>query len=200
MIRKGEQTMSLYSIMLFIHVSSAICLFIGFGVWLFGISAISGAAQVQQVRTLADLMLMARLLVPASALLVIAAGLYMALTTWGLQTGWIAVALGGLVLIGPVGTWVIDPRVRTIATLAHTLPDGPLPAALAERTHSPVLRIGLATLTAMLFGIVFLMTTKPTFFRATGVLLVALLLGLIAGFVIMRARYRRQPQRIDPQE
>jgi hypothetical protein len=192
--------MNLYSIMLFIHVSSAICLFIGFGIWLFGITAISGAAQVEQVRTLADLMLMVRLLVPGSALLVIAAGLYMALTAWGLQTGWIAVAIGGLVLIGPVANWVIDPRVRTIAALAHTLPNGPLPAALAERIHSPVLRMGLSTLTAMLFGIVFLMTTKPSFLRAVGVLVVALFLGLAAGMTLIPARYRRQPLRDDPHE
>jgi hypothetical protein len=189
--------MNLYSIMLFIHVSGAICLFIGFSIWLFGITAISGAAQVEEVRTLADLMLMVRLLVPGSALLVIAAGLYMAVTAWGLATSWIAVAIGGLVLIGPIGTWVIDLRVRTIATLAHSLPNGPLPAALAERIHSPVLRMGLSTLTATLFGIVFLMTTKPTFFRAVGVLVVASLLGLAAGMTLMSARYRRQPRGID---
>jgi hypothetical protein len=65
--------MSLYTIILFVHVSSAICLFIGMGIWLFGITAIAHAARVEQVRTLADLMLMVRLVVPASALLVIAA-------------------------------------------------------------------------------------------------------------------------------
>src|SRR5262245_47644000 len=72
-------TMNLYSIMLFIHVSGAICLFIGFGIWLFGIVRVARTSRVEQVRTLADLMLMVRLVVPASALLVIAAGLTMAL-------------------------------------------------------------------------------------------------------------------------
>jgi hypothetical protein len=122
-------------------VSAAICLFIGFGIWLFGISAIARAARVEQIRTLTDVMLMVRLVVPVSALLVIAAGLTMALTAWGLQTGWIAVALGGLVIVGSIGTWVIDPKVRAMATLAHTLPDGPLPATLVAHSRDILLRL-----------------------------------------------------------
>ena len=126
--------MNLYSLALFVHVSSAICLFIGFGTWFLGITAIARSGRVEQVRTLADLLLMVRLVVPASAFLVIVAGLTMTLTAWGLQTSWIAVALGGLILIGPIGTWVIDPKVRTIGALAHTLPDGSVPSILAAHT------------------------------------------------------------------
>jgi hypothetical protein len=181
--------MSLYTILLFVHVSGAICLFIGMGIWLFGITAIARASRVEQVRTLADLMLMARMVVPVSAVLVIAAGLRMALTIWGLQTGWIAVALGGMILIGPTGTWVIDPKVRAIATLAHTLPDGPPPIALAERIHDPVLRTALHTLIAMLFGIVFLMTTKPALTGAIITMMIAAFLGLASGVPLARPRH-----------
>src|SRR5882724_6989085 len=145
--------MGLYSIMLFLHVSSAICLFVGMGIWLFGITTIARATRVEHVRTIAELMLMARLVVPVSAFLVIVTGLTMALTVWGLQTSWIVVALGGLIFIGPIGTWLIDPKVRTLGALAHTLPDGPVPATLATRTHDGVLRVALHTTTALLFGI-----------------------------------------------
>ena len=67
--------MSLYTPMLFVHVSGAVCLFVGIGIWLFGSTAIARAGQVEQVRAIADLMLMVRLVVPASAFVVIAAGL-----------------------------------------------------------------------------------------------------------------------------
>jgi hypothetical protein len=179
--------MSLYSVALFIHVSSAICLFIGMGIWLIGIAAIAHATRVEQVRTLADLMLMVRLVVPVSAFLVITAGLTMALTTWGLQTSWIAVALGGLILIGPIGTWVIDPKVRTMCALAHTLPDGPMSASLAALTHDCVLRIALHTTTAMLFGIIFLMTVKPAFMVAIGVMVISAFLGVVSAIAFVRA-------------
>jgi hypothetical protein len=197
---REEPDMSLYSMMLFIHVSAAICLFIGFGIWLFGITVIAHAACVEQVRTLADVLLMVRLVVPVSALLVIVAGLTMALTTWGLQTGWIAVALGGLVIVGPIATWVIDPRVRAMAALAHTLPDGPLPTQLAERTHDRVLRLALHTTTALLFGIVFLMTTKPVLTSALGAMVVSAFLGLVSGILLVRVRRATPPDHFQQHE
>jgi hypothetical protein len=192
--------MSLYTSMLFIHVSGAVCLFIGMGIWLFGSAAIASAARVEQVRAVADLMLMVRNVVPASALLVIVAGGIMTRTAWGFQTGWIAVALGSLVVIGPIGTWVIDPKVRTIGRLAHTLPDGPLPSALAERTQDRLLRLALHTMIAMLFGIVFLMTTKPALTSAIGAMAVSALLGLASSIPFVRARHTASSDRFDQHE
>ncbi|HEU5098098.1 MAG TPA: hypothetical protein VFU22_03570 [Roseiflexaceae bacterium] len=191
--------MNLYTLALFVHVSSAMCLFIGFGIWLLGITRISRAGRVEHVRTLADLMLMVRLVVPGSALLVIAAGATMTRIAWGFQTGWIAVALGSLAIIGPIGTWVVDPKVRAIATLAHTLPDGPLPITLADRTHSHVLRVALHTMTAMLFGIVFLMTIKPALMGAIGAMVISAVLGLASGVGLARPK-RAAPSDRRPQE
>jgi hypothetical protein len=192
--------MSLYTILLFVHVSGAIGLFIGMGIWLFGITAIGRAVRVEQVRTLANFMLMARLAVPAGAFVVIAAGLAMALIAWGLQTGWIVVALGSLVIIGPIGTCVIDPKVRAIAALAHSLPDGPLPITLAERTHDRVVRLALHTITAMLFGVVFLMTTKPALTSAVGAMLISALLGLASVVPLVRARPTTPSDRLQQHE
>jgi hypothetical protein len=180
--------MNIYTLALFVHVSSAICLFIGFGTWFLSITRIVRASRVEHVRTLADLLLIVRLVVPASALLVIITGLTMTQIAWELRTGWIAVALGSLVIIGPVGTWVIDPKVRSFAALAHTLPDGPLPATLAQRTHDTVLHLGLHTLIAMLFGIIFLMTIKPVLMSAIVVMVVAAFLGFASGVLFVRAR------------
>ena len=191
---KGKLGMNLYSLALFVHVSSAICLFIGFGIWFLGITSIARADRVEQVRTLADLLLMVRLVVPASALLVIITGLTMTQIAWGLRTGWIAVALGSLVIIGSIGTWMIDPKVRTIAALANSLPDGPPSATLAQRTHDIILHLGLHTLIALLFGIIFLMTIKPALTSAIVAMVVAALLGLASGVLFVCAR---RPAQVD---
>lgn len=79
--------MSFYTILLFVHVSGAIGLFISMGIWLFSIMAIGRADRVEQVRILAALMPVVRMAVPASAFIVIAAGLAMAQIAWGFQTG-----------------------------------------------------------------------------------------------------------------
>jgi len=187
--------MSLYTLLLFVHVSGEICLFIGMGIWLFGSIAVAQAARVEQVRAIADLMLMARLLVPAGAFVVIAAGLAMTLMVWAIQTGWIAVALGSLAIIGPIGTWVIDPKVRGIAALARSSPDGPLPMPLAERTRDRVLRTALHTMTAMLFGIIFLMTAKPQLMIAIGAMVVSTFLGLASALPLLRGQGASPPCR-----
>jgi hypothetical protein len=192
--------MSLYTSMLFLHVGAAVCLFVGMGIWVVGMAAIARAARVEQVRALADLVLMVRLVVPASALLVIVAGGVMTRIAWRFQTGWIAVTLGSLVIIGPIGAWVVDPKVRAVAALARALPDGPLPAGLAKRTQSRLLRLTLHTMAAMLFGIVFLMTTKPALASAIGAMVVSALLGLASSIPFALAGRTTATDSFEPHE
>ena len=179
--------MSIYTIVLFLHVSGAIGYFIGTGTWLFGLSALRRAQRVEQVRALTNLVGRSGPLFGISVLLILATGLYMALTAWGLRTGWIDVALISLILIAPLGTALIEPRRRAIDRLAREAPDGPLSQALEQRTQDPVLLTALQTLAALLLGIVFLMTTKPALTDSLIVMAVALVLGLASGLLVSRA-------------
>ncbi len=178
--------MSIYTIVLFLHVSGAIGYFISTGTWLFGLSALRRARRVEQVRALTNLVGRLGPLFGISVLLILATGLYMALTAWGLRTGWIDVALISLILIAPLGTAFIEPRRRAIDRLAREAPDGPLSQALEQRTHDPVLLTALQTLAALLLGIVFLMTTKPSLTGSLIVMAVALVLGLASGLLVSR--------------
>ena len=179
--------MSIYTIVLFLHVSGAIGYFISTGTWLFGLSALRRARRVEQVRALTNLVGRLGPLFGISVLLILATGLYMALTAWGLRTGWIDVALISLILIAPLGTAFIEPRRRAIDRLAREAPDGPLSQALEQRTHDSVLLTALQTLAALLLGIVFLMTTKPSLTGSLIVMAVALVLGLASGLLVSRA-------------
>jgi hypothetical protein len=183
--------MSIYTIVLFLHVSGAIGYFISIGTWLFGLSAIRRAQRVEQVRALTNLTGRLGLFFGISVLLILASGLYMALTAWSLQTGWIGVALISLVLIAPLSTALIEPRRRAIDRLAREAPDGPLPQALERRTHDPILATALQTVAALLLGIVFLMTTKPALSGSLIVMAVALALGLASGLLVFRATRTR---------
>ncbi len=186
--------MSIYTIVLFLHVSGAIGYFIGIGTWLFGLSALRRVQRVEQVRALVQLVGRSGPLLGISVLLILVTGLYMALTAWGLQIGWIAITLISLVLIAPLATALIEPRRRAIDRLAREAPDGPLPESLEQRTHDSVLLIALQTVAALLLGIVFLMTTKPSLVGSLIVMVVALALGLASGVLVSRAA-RTQVQR-----
>jgi Predicted integral membrane protein (DUF2269) len=185
--------MSTYTIVLFLHVSGAIGYFVSIGTWLFGLVSLRRAQRVEQVRALVHLVGLSGPLFGISVLLILAAGLYMAFTAWSLQTGWIAVALVSLVLMAPLGTALIEPRRRAIERLAREVPDGPLPQSLEQRIYDPVLSTALQTIAALLFGIVFLMTTKPSLAGSLIVMIVALALGLASGLLVSRVtRTRRQ--------
>jgi hypothetical protein len=186
--------MSLYSLALFLHVSGAIGTFVSIGIWLFGLVALRRARLVEQVRVLAWLMILASPLMVLSVLLLGLVGFAMAISAWGISTPWIAVSLVSVVLVGPIGAFVLDPRMRIIIAMTRELPDGLLPDALERRTHAPILFTSAHTLLAILLGIVFLMTTKPSLVVSLLTMALASVLGLVSSLPYWSAA-RRLPQR-----
>src|SRR6266571_8338516 len=184
--------MSIYPIALFLHVSGAIGYFVAMGTWLFGLASMRRAQRVEQVRSIVQLVGLSGPLFGISVLLLLAAGLYMALTAWSLLTGWIVVGLISLVLLAPLGTALLEPRRRVIERLARMAPDGPLPEELERCIRDPVLLASPQTLTALLLGVVFLMTTKPSLVGSIIVMAIALVLGLVWGALVSRRRPRGQ--------
>jgi len=186
--------MSLYTLVLFLHVSGAIGIFAGVGIWLFGLSALQRARRVEQVRALAWLIIVTIPFMVLSLVLLGVAGLDMAIFTWGLQTPWILVSLVSLVLYAPINMLVLDPRMRTILAQAGEAPDGPLPDELYARTHDPILGTAAHTLATVLLGVVFLMTTKPSLATSILVMGVAFFLGLFSSLPLWRAAHIRAKQ------
>ena len=184
--------MSIYTIVLFLHVSGAIGYFVSIGTWLFCLASLRRAQRVEQVRALTNLAGRLGPLFGISVLLILAAGLYMALTAWSLQTGWIAVALISLILMAPLSTALIEPRRRAIDRLAREAADGPLPPSLEQSTHDPILGTALQTVAILLLGIVFLMTTKPSLTGSLIVMAIALALGLASGLLVSRTTRTRE--------
>jgi len=67
-----------------------------------------------------------------------------------------------------------------------------LPEALERSVHDPVLLTAVQTLTILLLGVVFLMTTKPSLGGSLIVMGVALLLGLASSVLV--SGMRRTPR------
>lgn len=184
--------MNPYTLALFLHVADDIGIFIGLGVQSLCLAPLQQAQRVEQVRLIAGLIRTAGIVSVTGALLTIATGLYMALTAWNLQVGWIAVALGSIVvLILPLIAGVIEPRTKAIVKMAGEAEAGPLPAALGRHIHDPILAVGLQTGAAIVLGIVFLMTTKPALAGSVAVMAVALALGLASGLPLWIKRRQK---------
>jgi TM2 domain-containing membrane protein YozV len=179
--------MNVYTLALFAHVVGAIGTFVGVSIWLFAAEALRRARRVGQVRALISLIQPSGVVALASIILLGVAGFYMARTAWGVQSTWIVVATISFLLLAPFGAFVIDPRLRALAKLIALAHEGPLPAALAARTHDPLVGIGLYTYVGVLLGIVFLMTTKPPLATSMLAMMIATALGLATGLALWLA-------------
>ena len=170
--------MSVYSIAVFLHIVGALGIFAAIGLEWAGLSNLRRASDTAQVREWFRLLAAPRTVAGPSGLLVLVSGIYLSATRWGPQ-GWILVALGGMVLIAVVGGAVGG---RRAAAIARALPAeaGPVPPTLRQRLDDPALTLSLRARTALLLGIVFLMTVRPSWGGALAVMGIALLLGLAA--------------------
>jgi hypothetical protein len=181
--------MSLYNIALFLHVIGAIGYSGAVIITLLGLIALRRAQRVEQVRTIVALVGLSDPVAIVGALLILTAGLYMTITVWGWQMGWINVALVAVVLTATLGVTVIESRRKTIAKLVEK--DIPLDGELTSRIHDPVLGTALYTLIGLVIGILFLMTNKPALESSILVIVVVGILGLAASVPLWRGRRSR---------
>lgn len=187
--------MTAYTVALFFHIIGAIGYFLSIGTWLIILVGLRRARRVAEVRALMRLNDFSGPFGAACAMVLLLAGLYLAVSAWSLLTGWILVALVVLILMIPAVAALIAPRRSALVKqLAREAPDGSLSDALKQRIHDPVLATTVQTVAALLVGFVFLMTTKPTLVGAVIVMVVALVLGLIASMLSMLRERALQPE------
>ena len=184
--------MSAYTLALFVHVIGALGMFAGFGTWFIGLIALRRAERVEQVRTITTLLALAHSVGAGSVVLVIVPGVYMALTNWSLQTSWIAVSIAGVLVAAPIGSRLIDDRVKALGAVARETPDGALPTELAARTHDPVIGTAMHVNSLLVVGIIFLMTIKPPLLESIITMVGALALGLLSSLPFWLAALARK--------
>jgi len=123
-----------------VHVIGAIGYFLGIGTQLFVLVGLRRAQRVEQVRALIQLNDLSGPVSGISVLLLLAAGLYLAITAWSLLTSWILVALISLLLMVPTSAALIAPRRSAIVKqLAREAPGGELSRALERHIDDPSL-------------------------------------------------------------
>jgi len=184
--------MNIYTIVLLLHIISAIGVCIGISVVLLGVALLQRAQRVEQVRTILAFATTAFPIAGVSMLLLLTAGFYLALSAWSLRTSWIAVTLVSLLLMIALGAGLIGPRMRAIVMATREASEGLLPSQLSARIHEPVLFTVLLIQAVLLLGIVFLMTTKPGLASSIIVMVAALVLGLALGVLVSRPRRTRE--------
>ena len=177
--------MSMYSVLVFLHIVGALGLFASIAVELASLAGLRRATTGAQVREWMGVIRgLGRVHGPAG-LLILATGFYFVATRWGHQA-WIGLAIVGMVVMAILGAGVTGRRMRAIG-LELSAATGPIPVGVRRRLDDPVLRMSVALRAAIGLGIVFNMAVKPAAGGALAALGVAVVVGVL---VAMKGRAR----------
>lgn len=179
--------MDTYHVVLYIHLLS---LFIGVGA---GAVLVVCLFQLKAARTVAEALPWGRVAgktgraFPVAILGLFGSGAYMTSDLWTWSTGWIDVAIGGLVLLALQGPLLGE---RSGKKLEHALREngpGPLGEHALRMTHYPALWVSEFSALGVVFGIVWNMTQKPGIASSIAAVAGGYLVGAVVALSIARS-------------
>ncbi len=170
--------MNLYSNVLFVHIVSALGLFLGYGLEWTVSALLRHASTTDQARAWLRVYSVSPPLTGASLAVLILSGGWLAALTGGMYHAWLIVSVAGIVVALLIGFALILPRVRAIR---GALPEGnePLPPGALLHLQSSVLPTLIRVRVWLAVGIVYLMTAKPPLGASLIVLAASMVLGVL---------------------
>ena len=177
--------MPFYQIALFLHILGALGFFIAIGVFYAAVLGVRRAKTAQSIKlwtgTAAGV---SRILFPISFLMIVIAGIYMVVTVWGERAQWAGVALFACIILAIAATSIQGRRMAALGQSTASQSDSaPVEGALWTQAHDAITWVALNASAAFAIGIVYLMTLKPDAIGSVLALLIALVVGLVFGFL-----------------
>jgi hypothetical protein len=181
--------MTIYSTVLFIHVVSAIGLFIALaaeGAILFRIRT---AQSVDETQFFVSALQRLRIIAIPSFIGILIGGVYLA-SKWGRGTFWIPFALGATLLIMLIGGFVTGIRSARLKKVLLSTENDVSIESLSAMTKDAALLLSYGLRVGLGLGIVFLMTAKPDLLGSLGALAAGCGAGLLGAAWMRRASNR----------
>jgi hypothetical protein len=190
--------MKTYDVVLFLHITAVVLTFGVAAVMHVLMVRLRFATDVRQLRDQMPLLKGAGPLFPIGALLIFVLGGWLIQISdpadgFGWGDGWVIAAIVGLVAMEAVGGAIIARREKVLHAAVEAAPDGPVPAELSALVHDKGIWYGSHFATAEAFGIVLLMTTKPSGVTSAVVLVAAGLVGVASAVPFLRRAPRAVP-------
>ncbi|HXR33423.1 MAG TPA: DUF2269 family protein [Candidatus Dormibacteraeota bacterium] len=170
--------MTLYSNVLFVHILSALTLFLGYGLEWTVSALLRHSSTADQARAWLRVYRVSPPVTGVSLAVLILSGGWLAALTGGMYHAWLIVSVAGIVVALLIGFALILPRVRAIRA---ALPEGNLPLSPEAllQLQSAALPTLIRVRVMLAAGIVYLMTVKPSLGASLIVLAVSMLLGVL---------------------
>ena len=180
--------MSIYGIVLFLHIVGALGLFAGMGLEQVSLARLRDAESPTQARDWLGVLSNLRRTDGPSGFLILATGFYMMATRWGRGT-WMAIGVVGMVLMAAIAIAVTSRRARALKE-AFAKADAVVWSAVRARLADPLMRMAATLRLAIGLGIVFNMAVKPATLGALASFGVALGAGALAAYAQWIGRNR----------
>ena len=170
--------MTIFSVVLFLHLLGAVSLFIAYGIEWTASSLFRNASTTEQARSWLRVFKVSPPLSGVGLGVVLLSGGYLASLSGAMKQGWIPATLIAIFVALVLGFALILPRMKRIRA---ELPSGnePVSAQLRERLSDPVLLTAIRVRVMVVTGIVFLMAAKIPLVPSLVALSIAIVLGLI---------------------
>ena len=176
--------MSIFSIVLFLHIVGALGVSVALGLEWIGLFQIRKAAAPAEIHAILKVVSSTTRFGFASMLSTVITGVYMALAGVG-WVPWLLVVIGALVLLIVLTRALTAPRMAAIGqTLA--MQQGSVSPAFHNLMNDPMLWISIQTRVALILGIIFLKITTPSFGVSLLTIGVAIVLGIASALPTFR--------------
>ena len=170
--------MNLYPNVVFVHILSALGLFLGYGLEWTVSALLRHSSTTDQARAWLRVYRVSAPVTGVSLAVLILSGGWLAALTGGMKQDWLIVSVAGIVVALLIGFALILPRVSAIR---EALPEGnlPLPPEALLRLQSAALPTLSRVRVLLAAGIVYLMTTKPPLGASLIVLAASIVIGVL---------------------
>jgi len=176
--------MTLYALILFLHLTGVVTLFLAFGIEWAAISFLGKANSPEEAQTWLRLGRLGPLINGPALLLVILSGGYLASIINAFKQGWIPASFIGIAVVAALGGAINVPKMRAIRLAIPTGGD-----ALSTALRAKLLPVSVRLRTFAALGIVFMMAAK----LPLGPSLLALVAGLVVGLLASVPALTRKP-------
>ena len=173
--------MTLYALILFIHIASAFFLFAGLTLQWMAFRVLRRAGGTAPTKQWVQLPVFSgKLYGPAIGLVILSGGyLGAAMKAW--NQAWLPGSFLALLVVGAIGVAITQPRLRAVQKrmARNGSEQSELSAEVIGRLQDPILMASVRVRVAIVLGVLFLMVSKVNLVPSIAVLLFSLIVGLV---------------------
>ena len=181
---------TLFGLVLFLHILTAIVAFMMAGIVHAGLPALARARDVREMRSWAAILHRLEPLFPIAALLLLGFGAWLIHLSkgrihWG--DGWLLTSLITLIVVEGIAGVKLSPKAKAAVKAVEEAADGPVPDSVRRTALEPWIWYPSHIATFGFAAVVFLMAARPAGAWAVVIVIVGALIGIAAARVQLRA-------------